>query len=119
MVRAASGLLVFAMRTVVRMMLPLAHEIRREASGALRDRADREVCHLLDQGWRHLRHDHLRDRFGGLDLPDARMSPRLVTALAAALGAVAGCLVADAVERRRAEARTLTDDDMRKLARDA
>ena len=47
------------------------------------------------------------------------MNPRLVTALAAALGAVAGCLVADAVERRRAEARTLTDDDMRKLARDA
>ena len=47
------------------------------------------------------------------------MSPRLITALAAALGAAAGCLAADALERRRAEASTLTEADMRKLARDA
>ena len=44
------------------------------------------------------------------------MSPRLVNAVFVGLGAAAGYFLADAIDRRRAEKRTLTEADQRWMA---
>lgn len=47
------------------------------------------------------------------------MSPRVLNALAAGAGAVVGYLIADLLERRRAERRTLTEADQKWMAENA
>jgi hypothetical protein len=43
-------------------------------------------------------------------------SPRILNAIAAGIGAAAGYLLADALDRRRAERRSMTEADQRWMA---